>query len=90
MRNIFKYHLESDLTVISLPSDARVLCAKCVDRNIYIWVEFDESGYMQRIVDRPFRVFPTGLRTMNNQARKYIDTVIMGAFVWHVYEECNK
>jgi len=85
---IFKYRLKvTDVQTIKLPYRAKVIKIDVQDDKLYLWAEV---GHGEELVDRTFYVFGTGQPiNVDPHSMKYIDTVQMPPFVWHVYEDTN-
>jgi hypothetical protein len=82
-RRIFKYQIGYG-NKITVPIEAVTLAAKYFDGDIYVWVEIDPNE--TRTEDRTYKVIATG-EEFCGAGLTYIDTVIDGAFVWHIYEQ---
>lgn len=83
MRKIFKYPLRMvDKQLITMPSRAKILSAKSQGGQLCLWAEVrTELKEGHKII----AVYGTG-NPMPDEPGKFIDTVVMDPFVWHVYE----
>jgi hypothetical protein len=72
---IYKYKLEE---IMQLPKGIQILKVGVQNNEIYIWgiVNSEETEI------RHFRVIGTGRDTVG----KYLDTVFVGPYVWHIFE----
>ena len=84
---ILKYTLElNDLQEIQMPKSATILsCQKQFSDCISIWVMADPDAELET---RIFEIIGTG-RKIPQLPNKYISTVIVDRFVWHVFEITN-
>lgn len=87
MRTIYKYPL--DLVreqVIEAPIPAKVKAVKVQGDQLCVWIQVDSQcvgpNYWPR--QRHFIIVGTG-QELPSQNYHYIDTVLLGQFVWHVY-----
>jgi hypothetical protein len=91
MRTIYKYPLTVDhLQVIEAPLPARVLSVKNQNGTLCAWVQVDTTctgpGWWPR--EREFMILATGQEMPNEWVMEdyhFIDTVLVGDLVWHVY-----
>lgn len=88
---IFKYALDMKaLQAIALPNGAIIRKVGVQSGTIHIWAEVIPN---ETLVDvrRTFEIFPTGglIPVDMGVERKYLDTVFIGSYVWHVYERLN-
>ena len=90
MRTIYKYEIPVDGNLVSMPIDSQILSVGAQGESIVLWVEVDTE---RPECHRYFEVFGTGHAIPDNRmhsdmgvSRKFIGTVFMGPFVWHVYE----
>lgn len=83
MHRIFKYKI--DRQNIHMPAGAEILCCKMKDNALHIWALVDEE---QPVEVRKFVTLPTGVAIIGNDVDNllYIDTVIDGPYVWHLFE----
>ena len=86
MKTIWKYRINlAERQTITVPAGGQILCVKVQYDAIAIWseVETDNPTEERTIVIRgtgqPFHM-PRGEHFC------YLDTVLLGDFVWHVYE----
>jgi hypothetical protein len=61
---------------------ADILCAMVMDSNICVWAKVNELLIL--VENRTIEIFATG-ETMDQQARRYINSIQDGPFVWHVF-----
>ncbi len=90
MKTIYKYYLKlAGSTVIELPIGSRILSVGNQRGDICIWAEVDTvspyTGKEPITEDIKFYVIGTGESVPDNL--KYLGTVIIEPFVWHVYQE---
>ena len=87
---IWKQHI-SDLrgiynlfeTKIELPKDASILSLKVIGDDLNLWVKFNPALKIT-LESYTIRVVGTGFETPTD-GFSYIDTIIDGMFVWHVF-----
>lgn len=99
-QQVWKYTLEfDDYTELSMPTGAKILCAKILHDKVRLWVLVTpETGDAERIT-RVFRMAATGQPMILKRSDyyclqnepKYIDTVIWadGDYVYHIFEVLN-
>lgn len=85
--SVWKYKIEyTEYVTITIPSAARILCAKVQEDGVYIWVLVSVDAER---VERTFRILKTG-ETSNNAPGElhYIDTILLagGKLVYHIFE----
>lgn len=84
MKKIFKYELKiKDSQIVKIPDEAKILSVKNQNNKLVVWAEVSDN---QMINDVEFLVIGTGNpidKKLYNY--KFIDSVIMGQFVWHIY-----
>jgi len=84
---VWKETLElSSVQIVSLPKDSQILKVDSQNGMLCIWFMHeddpnDDVEYDERTID----VVGTG-HVFSADGKKHIGTVIMGAFVWHVFE----
>jgi hypothetical protein len=85
MSMIWKYELQiTDEQTILMPGQAKILSAANQNGKLCIWAMVDTE---QPIAPKYFSVIGTGHPLSEDfPLRKFIDTVIIGQFVWHVFE----
>jgi len=87
MRTIYKYILEEhDTNVIQMPELATILKVERQQDQICMWAEVDTT---RPLTPYTFRIFGTGNSHPEDEMMTYLNTVIMGYFVWHVYLKHN-
>lgn len=82
MRTIYKYPLIVGFNGISLPLEAEVVHIAEQNGQLQMWVEQADCGPLSQ---RQFNVYGTG-HYIYNDNEMHLATVIVGDFVWHVYE----
>jgi hypothetical protein len=90
MRKIYKYSLViADEQAISLPKDAEILAVQVQGGTLCLWaIVFPGNENELKAIE----IYGTGhdFPTIGQGERKYISTVQMGGFVWHVFEALTK
>ena len=86
MKTIYKQTLIiSDIQILYLPVDMKVLSVKNQNDNICFWYEVDMDA-MEETKAYEFYIVGTGNPMPDNiEECKFLDTVIIDPFVWHVY-----
>jgi hypothetical protein len=80
---IWKYELSiTAMQEIEVPLGAKVLSAKMQDQRLCLWAMVDPNEQRIRM---PIEIIGTGHKTSNCCSREFIDTVIDGPFVWHIF-----
>lgn len=82
MRVVYKYPLMIGYNGISLPLEAEIVHIAEQHGQLQMWVEQDPNRPMSQ---RQFNVYGTGHPIYNNNEH-HLATVLVGDFVWHVYE----
>ena len=86
---IYKYPIElRDSQVLSIPKGARELKVDVQYDRIVMWAMVDQS---QPKVDVVIKIHGTGHEMGDKQVTdrlRYIDTVQLDNFVWHVFIQC--
>lgn len=82
MRTIYKYPLTLGFNGVSLPSSAKIIHIAEQNGQLQMWVEQADCGLLSQ---RQFNVYGTGHYIYNNN-EMHLATVLVGDFVWHVYE----
>lgn len=84
MITIWKYPLvvKHGEQAIEMPKGAAIRCAQFQNGEIHLWAEVDSDV---PIDVRKFETFGTGWG-IEPSPRKYIGTVQVRGFVWHIYE----
>jgi len=79
---IWKYELSiTAMQEIEVPLGARVLSAKMQDQRLCLWAMVDPNEQRIRM---PIEIIGTGHKA-SNCYREFIDTVIDGDRVWHIF-----
>lgn len=81
---IFKYELPLvvDVIPVAMPKDARVIAVQNQRGAVTLWAEVEAEAPP---VNRVFRIIGTG-HSFDRTGLRYVGTVQVNAFVWHVYE----
>lgn len=86
MRKIYKYPLEIvDEQIVNVPAGAILLTVQVVNNEICLYAIVDES---QPLKQRLINIYGTG-QPIDDEIylkSRYIDTVIHGQYVWHIFE----
>jgi hypothetical protein len=86
MATIWKQELSlADVQTVTLPAGAEVLCAHAQFGNVCIWFRCDPMAAKE---PRTFAICGTGGPAPDEDGR-YIGTVFLGEFVWHVFERID-
>lgn len=80
-KEIWKYTLKVGNQTVVLPQDAKILCAKAQKGQITIWAVVKPRAILET---REIEVRGTGWPF--DAVGDYIDSVIVGDFVWHVFD----
>lgn len=85
-KKIWKYLVEPEKT--RLPEGAEIMKVGSQGGFIYVWALIDEA-LKDTKEDRYITVFGTNwpIEPLEFGERKYLDTVFINEFVWHVFEE---
>lgn len=83
MKMIKKYTLTMGMTNIMADAHGEILCAQRQGNSLMLWIKEDNEA--QKIA-RIIYILPTG-QEFADIPMKYIDTVQMGDYVWHVFEK---
>jgi hypothetical protein len=82
---IYKFPLKVvDKQTVMLPHKARVLGAAVQGGVLCIWALLDPK---EKAAPRPIFIHGTGHEVDHWQSKRFIGTVLMAPFVWHVFEE---
>ncbi len=76
----FKFEGVSGQEIFMMPEGAKILSAQMQGATLCIWAEVNTDN---RNVKRVLRVCGTGHPSPDGE---FIDTVQLGAYVWHVYD----
>ena len=82
MRIIYKYPLALGLNSVNLPLESEVVHIAEQYGQLQMWVEQDPN---RPVLSRQFVIYATGQYIYNN-TEHHLATVLVGDFVWHVYE----
>lgn len=86
MKKIYKYKIDPSLREYDLPYGATILSAGVQGDDIFIWALTDtENPLSTRYID----VYGTGHIVSENGTLRFIDTVFIGNFVFHVFENVS-
>lgn len=83
---IWKYELKiSDHQMIEMPIESEILSVKVQDNELCLWAKVDTKRSTET---RVIEVFGTGNPVYMDMgvSRRFIETVVMDPFVWHVFE----
>ena len=85
MTTIYKYQLYADNRPTEMPAYAKVLSAGVQAGEIFIWALVDTTAESHQ---RQLYVYPTGgaINPMLSEKLKLLNTVFVGALVFHVFE----
>lgn len=82
---IFKYPLRLiGEQIIELPQYAKILSVGKQDQQIYLWALINKEATLNEM--RDIEIYGTGDPVENAEGLDFIDTCIVGAFVWHIFE----
>lgn len=89
MKTIWKYPLQvTDLQTLEIPQGAQILSAQIQSGQLTLWALVDTSNPCEKV---KIEVVGTGNPIDDSFSdRKYISTVQMGPFVWHVFQRLSK
>lgn len=81
---IYKYPLHTLSNVIETHVGAKVLGCAMQDDEIVVWLEVDiDAG----LVNREFRIVPTGVEYDPYRMNNYVGTVQNRGLVWHIFDK---
>lgn len=84
MRRIYKYQTPVvDVWQLELPRGAEILSAGTQGQLITIWAVVDPDAPLH---SRPIHIYGTGELIKERETLRYINSVFMGQFVWHLFE----
>lgn len=82
---VFKYEFDhTGEKGVMMPFGAEILHAGIQHEKTYVWALVDENSKVDQA--RRFRVYGTGSQLIAPQAHKHISTIVVGGWVWHVFE----
>jgi len=84
---IFKYNANiTDMQTFEMPAGAQILSAKNQHGELCLWVLVNENE--PSMTQRHIEIIGTGNPIPQDMGidRKFIDTVVINPFVWHVFE----
>ena len=87
MYKIFKYEIKiSDISYVELPKDSKILKYGEQNCSIYLWAIVDTE---KELVNKRFHILGTGTALPRSFIvnTNHCDTVFIGGFVWHIFEE---
>jgi hypothetical protein len=85
MNRVFKYPLPVQGTVdILMPYGARILTIGAQGEDMFVWALVNPDLELEHQTHR-FHIVGTG-HPCPFSAHKHLETVIVGQFVWHVFE----
>jgi hypothetical protein len=83
VKTIWKYTLDlTDVQIVEMPYGATILTAQMQGQDINLWAEVEPDHYKKT---RWIWICDTG-NPVPDKVLKYISTVQMDRFVWHIYE----
>lgn len=84
MKTIWMYPLKvTDVQTINLPTDARILKVDEVNGSLFLWTLLDDQN--KKMTEVAFRIVGTGHPFPDGKGCRYLNTVVTGPFVWHVF-----
>jgi hypothetical protein len=84
MITIWKYPIQVvDRQMVKMPHSAKIICAKMQFGQLCLWAEVTDQPV--RAEDREIMIVGTG-HPITSTAYKYIESVVDGNFVWHIFE----
>ncbi len=86
MKTIWKFPIQiKDIQILNLPLGAEILSIQVQDDQPCLWAEVDSSNDTE---PRRFEIFGTGNPMQEDMGigRKYLASIQMPPFVWHLYE----
>lgn len=84
MNIIYKYELDvGDIQTISMPKGANILSTGTQEKKVFIWAGVNPYEEEEK---RVFMIVGTGHSTYNPDIVKFIGTVFVDVFVWHIFE----
>jgi hypothetical protein len=83
MKTVYKYKLHP-VTYLTLPEGSKILSAGVQKEDIFIWVLIDKD--IMAYETRTFHVYGTGDQIDSSLNLKFIETVFITEFVWHIFE----
>lgn len=86
MKKIFRYPIEvTNINRVLMPEGAQILKVAIKDDQLSVWALVDEMSPDEW---QTFYVFGTG-HDIFEPIGQYIDSVLDGRFVWHVFREAG-
>ena len=83
---IWKYELAiTEIQTLTIPCMAKILSVANQNGKLCLWVMVQPANKTE---ERNIEIIGTG-RSISVANRKFLDTVIMNPFVWHVFERLN-
>ena len=80
---IWRFPLElTDSQNVLMPSDSKILSVKEQHGQLFLWAMVDGTG---RPIRRRITIVGTGTPLPGSDMGKFIDSVVMDNFVWHVF-----
>lgn len=84
MITIYRYELSPTQTKYDIPMGAKILSAGVKFNDICVWAEVDTEA---KLIQKTIKVFGTGCDMGDIAGLKFIDTVFISEFVFHIYED---
>jgi hypothetical protein len=83
MKTIWKFQLRlTDLQIVSMPKGAEILTVQVQHGIITMWAKVNTDAELVRV---PIQIVGTG--NPYQSVGKYIGTVQLDGFVWHLFQE---
>jgi hypothetical protein len=84
MKAIYKYALQPvELQTLSLPMNAEILSVQNKDGHLFLWALSDVAETVEE--DREIWFVGTGQKFSEREKYKFLETVMVGGYVWHVF-----
>ena len=85
MKTIHKYQMKDLVSPVMMPEGAEILAIQLQDSMICIWAMVDKDAQM---IERYIVVCGTGQKLPEDmRGYKYITTLQMNVYVWHLFEK---
>ncbi len=78
----FPLDIEQDVALVEAPAEAQALSVQVQDGQTVVWMKVDPN---EPTVSHYFRVIGTGDDVVH--VGRFIDTVQVGGYVWHIFED---
>lgn len=87
---IYKYPLNIGPTIINIPTDSTILKFATQDGKPYVWIEHTDPSENPEYEERKLIMRVTGENWRYKPGFVYMDTIQVGFFVVHIYEDIRK